>query len=76
MPTGAAVSSGPAGKSRFGRTYLWPARAVVPIGAGGKACERTDCAQRAFPQHGRALAVDEHRAADIPYLPAWGSAPR
>ncbi|MFI1462058.1 short-chain fatty acyl-CoA regulator family protein [Nocardia carnea] len=55
---------------------LHDSSAVVPIGAGCKVCERTDCAQRAFPQLGRPLAVDENRAADIPYLPAWGSAPR
>ncbi|MFI9636907.1 short-chain fatty acyl-CoA regulator family protein [Nocardia sp. NPDC051929] len=43
---------------------------AVPIGAGCKICERPDCAQRAFPQLGRAIRVDENRAANIPYTPA------
>ncbi|MGW6375126.1 short-chain fatty acyl-CoA regulator family protein [Rhodococcus sp. NPDC055112] len=30
----------------------------VPIGTGCKICERTDCAQRAFPQIGRSIRVD------------------
>ena len=42
---------------------------VVPIGAGCKVCDRADCAQRAFPQAGRALDIDENRAATIPYTP-------
>lgn len=46
---------------------------AVPIGAGCKICERPDCAQRAFPQLGRALVVDENRAANIPYAPAADS---
>ncbi|MFD4432957.1 short-chain fatty acyl-CoA regulator family protein [Nocardia sp. NPDC058497] len=43
---------------------------AVPIGAGCKICERPDCAQRAFPQLGRAIRVDQNRAANIPYTPA------
>ncbi|MET9217145.1 MULTISPECIES: short-chain fatty acyl-CoA regulator family protein [unclassified Nocardia] len=43
---------------------------AVPIGAGCKVCERPNCAQRAFPQLGRAIRVDDNRAANIPYTPA------
>lgn len=43
---------------------------AVPIGAGCKVCERPDCAQRAFPQLGRAIRVDGNCAANIPYTPA------
>lgn len=43
---------------------------AIPIGAGCKICERPDCAQRAFPQLGRAITIDENRAANIPYTPA------
>lgn len=42
---------------------------TVPIGAGCKVCDRTDCAQRAFPQAGRALDIDENRATTVPYTP-------
>ncbi|MFF2087279.1 short-chain fatty acyl-CoA regulator family protein [Nocardia sp. NPDC058176] len=42
---------------------------AVPIGAGCKICERHECAQRAFPQLGRAIRVDQNRAANIPYTP-------
>ena len=42
---------------------------AVPIGAGCRVCDRTDCAQRAFPQSGRPLAVDENLASAIPYVP-------
>lgn len=41
--------------------------AATPIGAGCKVCERRDCAQRAFPAIGRALAVDETTTRFIPY---------
>lgn len=41
--------------------------AATPIGAGCKVCERPACAQRAFPQIGRALAVDENRSVVAPY---------
>ncbi|MFC8045809.1 short-chain fatty acyl-CoA regulator family protein [Nocardia sp. NPDC057353] len=44
--------------------------AAVPIGAGCRVCERTACAQRAFPQIGRPLAADENRPANTPYAPA------
>ncbi|AXK87709.1 hypothetical protein SAMN05421776_11550 [Nocardia farcinica] len=43
---------------------------AVPIGAGCKVCERPNCAQRAFPQLGRAIRVDDNLAANIPYAPA------
>ncbi|MBC2644374.1 MULTISPECIES: short-chain fatty acyl-CoA regulator family protein [unclassified Rhodococcus (in: high G+C Gram-positive bacteria)] len=43
--------------------------AAVPIGAGCKVCERPNCAQRAFPQLGRTINVDENSAATIPYTP-------
>ncbi|MEU5843763.1 short-chain fatty acyl-CoA regulator family protein [Rhodococcus sp. NPDC047139] len=42
---------------------------TVPIGAGCKVCDRSDCAQRAFPQAGRALHIDENRATTVPYTP-------
>lgn len=48
---------------------------AVPIGAGCKVCERPACAQRAFPQLGRAIRVDDNRAANIPYTPADRPAP-
>lgn len=41
--------------------------AATPIGAGCKVCERPACPQRAFPPIGRALAIDENRAASVPY---------
>lgn len=41
--------------------------AAVPIGIGCKVCERVGCAQRAFPQIGRALALDENRGTFAPY---------
>lgn len=40
---------------------------TVPIGAGCKVCDRPACAQRAFPQLGRAVAVDERQSSDLPY---------
>ncbi|WP_405494313.1 short-chain fatty acyl-CoA regulator family protein [Nocardia sp. NBC_00511] len=42
---------------------------AVPIGAGCKVCERTDCAQRAFPQLGRPIRVDDNSSQNIPYVP-------
>ncbi|MGW0041617.1 short-chain fatty acyl-CoA regulator family protein [Rhodococcus sp. NPDC003348] len=39
----------------------------VPIGAGCKICERTDCAQRAFPQIGRSTRVDVNLSSRLPY---------
>ncbi|NLU84594.1 short-chain fatty acyl-CoA regulator family protein [Rhodococcus sp. HNM0569] len=44
--------------------------AAVPIGAGCKICERPNCAQRAFPQVGRALWIDQNTAGAVPYAPA------
>lgn len=35
---------------------------AVPIGPGCRTCAREDCAQRAVPQIGRRLAVDENRS--------------
>ncbi|SNS63120.1 short-chain fatty acyl-CoA regulator family protein [Rhodococcoides kyotonense] len=40
---------------------------AVPIGPGCKVCERVSCAQRAFPQLGRAIGVDENVDTDLPY---------
>lgn len=39
----------------------------TPIGAGCKICERTDCAQRAFPQIGRPVRVDIDLSSRLPY---------
>jgi predicted transcriptional regulator/plasmid maintenance system antidote protein VapI len=41
--------------------------AATPIGVGCKMCERPACAQRAFPQIGRPVAVDENRARVAPF---------
>lgn len=41
--------------------------AVTPIGPGCKVCERHSCAQRAFPQLGKSLLVDERVSTDLPY---------
>lgn len=41
--------------------------AATPIGAGCRVCERTACPQRAFPQIGRPVAVDENRGRVAPY---------
>lgn len=41
--------------------------AATPIGAGCRVCERTDCAQRAFPYIGRPLLVQADRGTFIPY---------
>lgn len=46
--------------------------AAVPIGAGCKVCDRERCPQRAFPQIGRALAIDENRSTFAPYPPQEG----
>ncbi|NLG55300.1 MAG: DUF2083 domain-containing protein [Rhodococcus sp.] len=42
---------------------------TVPIGAGCKVCERPSCAQRAFPQIGRGVAVDVDVSSRLPYPP-------
>ena len=39
----------------------------VAIGAGCKVCDRTACAQRAFPYVGRPVLVDPHASSDLPY---------
>lgn len=44
-----------------------PVDTATPIGPGCKVCERHSCAQRAFPQLGRPLVVDEEVATDLPY---------
>ena len=49
-----------------GRDLSDPA-AATPIGAGCKVCERPACPQRAFPPIGKTLAIDENRAAPVPY---------
>lgn len=49
---------------------LYDDATAVPIGAGCKVCERSRCAQRAFPQLGRPIHVDGNRAANTPYTPA------
>jgi XRE family transcriptional regulator, fatty acid utilization regulator len=41
--------------------------ASVPIGPGCKVCERASCPQRAFPQLGRTLVVDEDVDTELPY---------
>jgi predicted transcriptional regulator/DNA-binding XRE family transcriptional regulator len=41
---------------------LRDAEGYVPIGAGCKVCERSNCHQRAFPAIGKALTIDEHRS--------------
>ncbi|MET0704086.1 MAG: acetate metabolism transcriptional regulator RamB [Mycobacterium sp.] len=41
---------------------------ATPIGAGCRVCERVKCPQRAFPELGRALDLDEHRSTVTPYL--------
>ncbi|MFD4635952.1 short-chain fatty acyl-CoA regulator family protein [Lentzea sp. NPDC058436] len=41
--------------------------AAVPIGPGCKTCPRIGCAQRAFPQVGRTLAIDENHSTFSPY---------
>ncbi|WP_343577056.1 short-chain fatty acyl-CoA regulator family protein [Mycobacterium sp.] len=43
---------------------------AVPIGAGCKICNRTSCAQRAFPYLGGRVAVDENTGSGLPYSPA------
>lgn len=41
--------------------------ASTPIGAGCRVCERSDCAQRAFPQAGAEPLVDENIQSSAPY---------
>jgi XRE family transcriptional regulator, fatty acid utilization regulator len=48
-------------------------QAATPIGMGCKACERTECPQRAFPPIGRALDVDEDHRSFAPYAVERGS---
>lgn len=40
---------------------------MVPIGAGCKVCDRPVCPQRAFPQLGRPIIVDDNVAESAPY---------
>lgn len=42
-------------------------QAATPIGPGCRTCERTDCAQRAFPMLGRPLLADPSRSPALPY---------
>ena len=44
--------------------------ATTPIGLGCKVCERTDCAQRAFPPTGRDLRINPDLTGLTPYAPA------
>ncbi len=44
--------------------------AATPIGPGCKACDRENCAQRAFPAVGRGLQVDENVRLFAPYASA------
>jgi predicted transcriptional regulator/transcriptional regulator with XRE-family HTH domain len=43
---------------------------AVPIGAGCKICNRSACAQRAFPYLGERVAVNENTGSGLPYSPA------
>jgi XRE family transcriptional regulator, fatty acid utilization regulator len=43
---------------------------AVAIGAGCKICNRSVCAQRAFPYLGERVAVDENTGSSLPYSPA------
>jgi len=43
---------------------------AVPIGAGCKICNRSACAQRAFPYLGGRVVVDENTGSSLPYSPA------
>jgi predicted transcriptional regulator len=43
---------------------------AVPIGAGCKICNRSACAQRAFPYLGGRVAVDENTGSSLPYSPS------
>ncbi|MFW0796028.1 short-chain fatty acyl-CoA regulator family protein [Gordonia sp. CPCC 205515] len=45
-------------------------RTIVPIGAGCKVCDRPACPQRAFPQIGRPIHIDDTVSDTIPYRPA------
>ncbi|GED97351.1 short-chain fatty acyl-CoA regulator family protein [Gordonia crocea] len=47
-------------------------RRIVPIGAGCKVCDRPNCAQRAFPQLGRPILVDDNVAETAPYRSPTG----
>jgi predicted transcriptional regulator/plasmid maintenance system antidote protein VapI len=42
-------------------------RAATPIGPGCRTCDRTLCPQRAAPQIGRPLRVNENRSTFVPY---------
>lgn len=47
---------------------LGPAASTTPIGSGCSTCERLACPQRAAPQVGRPLDIDEHRSRFVPYM--------
>ena len=40
---------------------------AIPIGAGCKICNRTSCAQRAFPYLGGRVVVNENTGSSLPY---------
>ncbi|ALG83604.1 acetate metabolism transcriptional regulator RamB [Gordonia phthalatica] len=46
---------------------LGPDARATPIGAGCRVCDRQNCPQRAFPQLGVALHLEEHRSTISPY---------
>jgi predicted transcriptional regulator/DNA-binding XRE family transcriptional regulator len=50
---------------------LSDASAATPIGGGCRVCDRPACPQRAFPQAGRKLSVDEHRSRFEAYHAGW-----
>jgi hypothetical protein len=50
------------------------ASTAVPIGAGCKICNRSACAQRAFPYLGGRVSVDENTGSGLPYSPAVSEA--
>ncbi|MBM7368008.1 acetate metabolism transcriptional regulator RamB [Gordonia hydrophobica] len=46
---------------------LGPDARATPIGAGCRVCDRQNCPQRAFPQLGVELHLEEHRSTVSPY---------
>jgi XRE family transcriptional regulator, fatty acid utilization regulator len=49
---------------------LTDSEAIVPIGAGGKICDRPACPQCAFPFLGHPVYADPHSSTDLPCPPA------
>ncbi len=50
---------------------LSDAASATPIGGGCRVCDRPACPQRAFPQAGRKLSVDENRSRFEAYHAGW-----